>query len=199
MDLRKKSLEFRKKFNQVNDVGLEKAYIDLCELLGTVYTPTMSRTFSEDKVFELIRQSTKLEVLRSAWIGNANIDLFLPSVRANTDLNGPSSKAQGFRGLAIEIDGKIHENYVKILKDQKKYASLHELCISTISIENHDRKSPVVLDLIKNLKNLKRLDHRAKSRLKRDIYLGTIIAHKALIKEHDLTCCLLILNHLGEQ
>lgn len=197
MDLRKKSLEFRKKFNHVNDLGLEKAYTDLCELLGTVYTPTMSRTFSEDKIFELIRQSTKLEVLRSAWIGNANIDLFLPSVRASVDFNGPC-RVQGFRGLAIEIDGKVHQNYVKILKDQKKYASLHELGISTISIENQDCKSPVVLDLIKNLKKLKRLDHRAKSRLKRDIYLGTILAHKSVIKEHDLVCCLSILNHLGE-
>ncbi|MDD4976425.1 MAG: hypothetical protein PHY93_18855 [Bacteriovorax sp.] len=196
MDLRKESMVYRKHLNQISHKELKRAYLLLCELLESVHKSEMSRTASEDAVYNLIKQSTKLQVFRSFWIGKRNIDLFIPAIRAN--LNSGFTSSQGFKGLAIEIDGKIHDRYFKMKKDENKYEMLKELSICTVTIENHDINNPIVINMIQNLAKIKKVDSRAKSRLLRNIYLKTITCNKSLIVEHKLPTSTCILRLLGE-
>lgn len=183
MDLRKTPNRYSSCTNDVELLELRTLYTVLCEFVSMEYFDPMIQTESEDRIYGLIKKNTKLEVLRSVWIGNMNIDLFIPSVRSVPGMNNGNGRS--LKGIAIEVDGCIHNKIFKMKKDNKKYETLHGLSIGTLSVENQDFKNETVQNLISNLKNLKKLDTRAKKRLMRNIYYTTLIAHKDVILKYD--------------
>jgi hypothetical protein len=211
MDLRQKDMTFKRKMRRLDRYILSLAYRELTEALNAKYPEQAKTTRTEDEFAILLRESTKLEFERSFWIGNLNLDFFFAAIRSSkhSDLERLSEIAlspieldqiseRTFTGMAIEIDGDIHNKYFKLMKDQNKYEVLHRLSISLVCIENQDLNHPTVTTLLESLSGFKRLDHRAKSRLLRNIYLFTIIRHKKLILTQSLPKCLSVLKHIGE-
>lgn len=193
MDFRKKDWNFRRSLCELEFFELERMYMLLCEFIQIEHFPKMTQTYAEDKIYSMILKSTKLEVHRSIWIGNMNVDLFIPSVKSTSSETG-----RGIRGLAIEIDGPIHDVAFKMKKDQKKYETLHSLSIATVCIENSDRNSETVRTLISSIKTLSRMDSRARKRLMRNIYIATFLAHKDVILKYDWPRGKACLKLLGE-
>lgn len=196
MDLRKKDMTFKRKIRELDSFILAQAYKELSTALNLKYAAQTTRTPFEDQFVNLLKQSTKLKFYRSFWIQNFNIDVFIPAIKAEAGTTLVASL--GFKGMAIEIDGEIHQQYFKLKQDQTKYAALHELLICTAAIENQDINSHTVQSFLKDLSKMKRLDHRAKSRLMRNIYLLTIIRHSRFIVEQSLSKSISVLKHIGE-
>lgn len=197
LDLRTKNNEDLKFFTKIPFVDLERTYITLCHALNSKYGVETSQTHAEDVIYNNIKKVCRLEVIRSMWIGNLNIDMFIPSIKSEADGDSNLTK-RVFRGLALEIDGDIHNTQFKMKKDQHKYKALDSMSICLFVIENTDINHIVVKNMINNLNTLKRLDTRARKRLLRNIYIHTILSHKDLIKTSTFPRGKYILNLLGE-
>jgi hypothetical protein len=78
------------------------------------------------------------------------------------------------RGLAIEVDGDIHNDEAKMKKDELKVRSLAALGIGTLSIANWDFHESVVQHVQRNIGSLKPLESRERRRLWKRIYLFTL-------------------------
>lgn len=144
-----------------------KIYSKLTSILDNKYAVEASRTRFEDTVYRELKNATRLEVERSIWIGSRNIDFFIlaPCSRGSS---------RNFKGVAIEVDGKIHNNSVKMKRDNSKYQLLHSLDIALYTIENQDLNSSQFKSFIKDISTLPRLDSRGRKRVKRNICLLTI-------------------------
>lgn len=156
---------------------LEKAYSNLSKEL---IQNCCIKTISEDAVYNSISQRTNLKFYRSIWIGNRNIDLFCPAVGQLylPNIKGHKIKRhQIMRGLAIEIDGAIHNRELKMKKDNHKAHILGELGIGYTVVPNEDTCHPSVLNMIADLKKMTRLDSRARKRLMRKVYVTTLLYH----------------------
>lgn len=177
MDLR--NLKLRNGFEELLSYeSLEKCYLKLCVELGKEKGVEESRTVSEKKVFAVLKSATNLKFFRSLWIGNRNIDLFFPCLGEKGE--------KGFKGLAIEVDGGIHNEEFKMTKDNHKYELLHKLRIALYTIENDDLSEESFINFIKNLKLLYRLDSRGRKRVMRNVFLYTISSHlnHIVVKDH---------------
>lgn len=138
-------------------IKLVKArYDERCQLLNLFYSETSKRTPSEFK-FEKLLKKYRIAFKRNFWFGNTNMDFYLPRYK-----------------LAIEIDGKIHEGYFKMLKDEwsDTYRQKHK--IFTKHIENND-VNRVFDEILKSIqsKELKALDTRGTNRMLRKVYTET--------------------------
>lgn len=178
---------YRERMSKLHDMKckpsmeqLAESYRTLVVKLNASNRKSAERTFAESQVFNAINLASNLKFHRSFWIVNRNVDLFCPGVG---QLHAPIRKGYKIerepimRGLAIEVDGPIHDSELKMRKDTSKSDFLHTLGIGHIAIENADVKSRVVQNTIQQLKNLPRLDTRARVRLLRKIYTATIAFH----------------------
>ena len=103
------------------------------------------------------------------------IDVFVPNICASA--LPQFSNQRTMKGLALEIDGPIHDNQLKMKKDISKYQLLHQLGIGVVVIENRESRERTVLKLIEGLRSTPKLDSRARKRLWVRIYLNTILYH----------------------
>ncbi len=157
---------------------LRREYDKVCEDLNCKFPLNRLRTSAEQIFFKRVQQQTKLKFIQSIWIGNRNIDLFCGSLGSAPNLIQKGNQSCTLmRGLAVEIDGPIHDQSLKLKKDQNKYDFIHSLGIGLVVIENKDLGEITVLNLLRDLKRTPRLDSRAKKRLWRKIYLSTIAYH----------------------
>jgi hypothetical protein len=196
MDLRSCSGLYNARVRDFGCNHIRRCYEDLALLLNDKFHPETQKTLFEDILFKVLKGVTKLEIHRSYWIGKRNIDLFIPAVRANFD--SQFQKVTGFKGLAIEVNGKIHDQYSKMMRDEGKYDLLHSLSICTVVIENHDFNHPLVKEILQNMSKYRNPDFRSKQRLLRNIHLVTLKSHKELIVENKLSSCISLLKGLGE-
>ena len=120
---------------------------------------------------------TKLKILTSFWIGTRNIDIFIPGVRNRDD---PHKEKRIMNGLAIELDGQIHNQIRKGKRDNHKQSILHKLNIGCLVIENEDIRKININTFLYRLSTLVRLDFRGKRRLMRNIYLETLFTKPRL-------------------
>lgn len=151
---------------------LQEVYLELCVDLNTRFPQQILRTRSELRCWKKIQSSTKLSVYKSMWIGNYCIDIFVLGVRGDYNLAN-----HFFRGLAIEVDGSIHDEEFKMRKDHSKQAFLQKLKIPLYSIKNEDLNNASFNALLMKISKLKHSDNRARKRLLRNIYLVTILSH----------------------
>ncbi|KHD87422.1 MAG: hypothetical protein OM95_14660 [Bdellovibrio sp. ArHS] len=126
-------------------------------------TPTSSERILRNKLHAV----SKCEFLPSIWIGRKNVDLFAPT------LSGFNRQLESFCGVAIEVDGPIHDLWPKALKDNHKEELLHWMNILTLRVKNAD----IAADRLKFLNTryyFRPTDTRAKRRIWLKIYLVTI-------------------------
>lgn len=148
---------------------LESAYRSLAVYLNHYYINSSARTPFEIQIQKKIERATKLKVYSSMWIGNRNVDLFFPQVK---------EKNSSFKGIAFEIDGPIHDHSLKMKKDNLKDDLLLDLKIVTVRIDNCDLNHNLVSKIIKNLKNLSRLDSRGRKRVLVEVYTETLLFYE---------------------
>lgn len=180
MDLR--NLKLQQKLESLLPFDqLERTYFALVQYLNSKYKYENSQTLKEDKVFYRFKKHTKLKVLRSVWIKKRNIDLFIPSLSSKLSQFGSKS----FKGLAIEVDGDIHNHEFKMKRDNSKYFQLHDLEIAVYSIENSDLHKESFKSFIAQISKLPQLDSRGRKRVLRRVYISTLYAHKEEFKLKD--------------
>lgn len=119
-------------------------------------------TASENYLFAYLKKYLKkLGIHQSTWIGNHNVDLFIP-----------------WLNLAFEVDGEVHDREFKIVKDQLKDRTLlKEMKIKVYRIQNHDvyKYGPRILEFI--TRDVNKISGQKSKRLNRNIYIETIIRH----------------------
>lgn len=193
LDRRKLDNFSKHKLRQFSDEFLKLAYEDICRLLNKTHKKQVTVTKFEEELLREIKLHTKLTVHKSHWIGNMNIDLFFPSIKGS----GLVFNGAAFNGVGIEVNGEIHEQYIPMIKDNFKYCVLEDMGIMIFVIENCDLNSVTVQNIIKDLKNFKKVNSRTKQRLMSKIYLKTIVEHKRLIFKHKLKLPMIVLKALG--
>lgn len=158
---------------------LRDEYDYVTKMLDKEYPKCRLKTLSEDKFWEKLQKVTKLRFYRSIWIGNRNIDLFCPAIGR---LYPPILKGEKVskpkdchQGLAIEVDGPIHDHHLKVKKDFSKFNFLEKLGIRVWSVRNEDLKKKAVKDHIQALRQYPRIDSRARKRLWKRIFVETIL------------------------
>jgi len=189
VDLRKESKYFRSQLKKVSFKEIEKAYWDVVRFLDDKYEMESKQTFFEDILVGVLKSKTNKTIFRSFWIGNRNIDIFIPYVSLGIQSNS--------RGLAIEVDGEIHNSYRKMIRDESKSDLLHSLRLNVVVIENHDFNHPVVSNLLNNIVSFKGSDFRSRRRLLRNIYLKTLIMNKGHVYKQNIHRARGILEILG--
>jgi len=145
---------------------LRRRYESICKELNRRHPLAACRTAAEVKVMKLIRSHTKIQVIPSMWVGNVNLDLFIPAITIGTTI-----------GLAIELDGRVHDRELKSRKDAHKISYLADIGIGVSVIENSDLSHPTVQAMLSKLKVMKRGCSRKRKLLWRRIYLETILCH----------------------
>lgn len=149
----------------LNKVEIE--YYKLVKQQKSKYENTI--TLPERKFFKQLNLHQKKKIYQSIPIGSHIIDLFIPNIRTN--LQHPM---RIMRGLAIEIDGDVHNYEDKMKKDERKGIELSFIGIGVIHIQNWDFNNPSVDVFTKKHSNLKSLDSRERKRLWRRIMLLTL-------------------------
>jgi len=164
---------------------LKRYYDQVCEKLDKdekeKYRQS-SRTLKEEEVFKKIKESTKLSVLRSVWIGKRNVDFFIPYLSGKKEYG-----IRGYTGLVIEVNGDYHYHYGKMKKDNAIYEDLHSLNIGLYILENANINQYHFRNLLNQLHRLPKIDYRAKCRLMRNLYLKTILDNEDLIERYELS------------
>ncbi len=153
---------------------IRESHLRLQEMLKRRFPAASARTPHELRAMAILRDNTSLEILQSVWIGNGCVDLFLPAV------GGKLHKKPRMRGLAIEINGPVHDFEPKMNRDTHKRDVLAELGIGTKSIGNNELRLAQTIDELIEIVSAPRLDSRARRRLWRDIYIVTLIHHGSI-------------------
>lgn len=165
---------------------IERAYREVSDFLTDEFDDVSMKTQAELELMQRIKEETKIKFESSLWIGRYNVDLFsfsLGGISSNELVSKGEilKRKRTFKGLAIEVDGTIHNREFKIRKDNSKYGVLHDLDIALMSISNGDIKSKHIDRFVKNIKLLPRLDSRAKKRLRLRVFEQTIIQNYYLL------------------
>ena len=105
----------------ISPTRLHEAYQKVTRSLNKTYEAETIRTRAERYLHQLLRESTGEDIKASMWIGNHCVDLFIPRI-----------------GLAIEVDGDIHDNEMKMRKDELKEEFLAKLGIMVWHINNNE-------------------------------------------------------------
>lgn len=132
----------------------------------------MERTVSEEIVRSTLKEMGSNFILTSAWIGRKNIDLLLPGLTGVT--RGQGGRGIRFTGVAIEVDGAVHDFTPKFLGDFAKDNFLSLIGILPVRIRNEDTRKKSVLDALREMSAYSAMDSRAKRRMWKRIYLTTI-------------------------
>ena len=192
MRLKFQDYEIRRTVKEIPHRDLKFAYEYLVQRLNEREDKEVCKTDFENILADLIKMKTKLRFERSFWIGKRNFDFFFPQIK--------SIKSHDFdrnmMGLAIEVDGEVHNSVPKMNKDQDKYLRVHELDIGLLTIENRDFNNQTVSYILSELAYLPRLDYRGQLRVYRDIFVSTLIAHKSFIYDENLNPCISIIKEL---
>jgi len=147
------------KYKCIPDHLLEKYYLKVCDVLNSHYSTRnlTIKTIYEEFFNNLISKNTIIDIQRSVWAGNHNLDLFIPRLK-----------------LAIEIDGGIHTHEIKMRKDELKDKFLRNLGIYVYHVDNQDvsRCANELQSLLKGKIKLK-----STNSLWRRIYLETLASH----------------------
>lgn len=153
---------------------LKKKSLEELRLLYEQVTLTLGRKFYFIKIrtrFELqfhflLKGLSRVGCRPCYWIGKNCVDLYLP--RYN---------------LIIEIDGWIHDGFVKMLKDEHRDELFKQLKLMVVHVANRNvRKFSNELLIGLKTGQLKKVDSRALNRRMRSIYIETIISNKELIR-----------------
>lgn len=113
-------------------------------------------TIYENMFTDLLKDSSKLIFFKSFWIENFCLDIFIPKLM-----------------LAIEIDGGIHNDEIKMKKDNYMEKALQKYKISVGRINNSDNL--MYLNTIRSLINsTRRVSSAMKKRMMVKIFINTI-------------------------
>lgn len=154
------------RFRKPDFSELKTSYEKLTRRLSTKNLASIS-TASERTFLKKLQYSSKKKTYQNLWIGTHNIDLFIPNIH--------NSKIS--HGLAIEIDGDVHDFESKMKKDEQKGEQLKSLGIATTHIKNWELDSASLDELKRKHNLLKTLDSRARQRLWTKIYAITLACH----------------------
>lgn len=146
---------------------LDQAYKITCNRLNYIFPNVLRKTIFESKLLLFIRGQTHLRPLQTVWIGLMNVDFLLVGACATLKDNKNSLK-----GLAIEVDGKIHDETHKMAKDLNKVDRLSRLQIGLVSIRNWDLS--YAQSLLSGYAKICKLSTRERQRVQRRIQLETI-------------------------
>ncbi len=132
----------------------------------------LTSTASERIIVERLKRITKSKVETQFLIGNICLDIFLPNLAIKDLKTGRVAS----RGIAIEVDGPIHNSPQKVNKDIFKEKYLNLVGISLFRINNMDRLE-FKLPIPKNYQEIQKFDYRSKTAQLKRIKLLTVIAH----------------------
>lgn len=160
------------KSSKLNWIELDLQVREITQNLGKKFPLTSISTKSE-RILEQRLQLLNLKFERHIWIGNHCVDFFLS--------NFGGSAVCGNRkmfGLAIEVNGSVHDHQLKMFKDETLGNYLQELSIGVFTIENSDVSSFRTLKNLSILTDPKfRLDSRACQRVERRLNLESVLHH----------------------
>jgi len=176
MDLRNVKLVNREKLKQFKELQLRVIYLEICNQLDLYYSPETVRTKHEEIFSNQIKKYTKLKFFKSVWIGRRCVDIFIPS------LAGSGTSKNKMKGLVVELNGSIHDEYEKMNRDENLGNYLQSIGIGLASIDNYDLRHSNVISFFEQLPNIERIDFRARQRLWRTIYIETIRKNEDLIR-----------------
>jgi hypothetical protein len=178
MNLRE--LKLQERFEDIIGLShLEDVYRYISSELFSLHPMEPTQTAEEREVISIIKKETRLDFDTSIWIGRRNVDIIFYAIA------GIPNTPMRCKGLIIEVDGTIHDRYLKMQRDNSKFSMVHDLSIGLTVIENKDLKNKTFISMIKGLKKCPRLDTRAKNRLKRSIYIKTILCNEKLVDLND--------------
>lgn len=155
--------------------SLSRYYEEVCKSLNQRRSAEFCRTPAEDKFIERFSRNWKIKLYPQAWIGNLCVDLFTPALGRR-----PSDYRRGFleKGVAIEIDGAIHNAEWKMKKDAHKEKSLNDLKIQLWRFSNEQVFRNVGLPRKGDLaEDFGRLSTQERKRLWGKIQLMTLLYH----------------------
>jgi hypothetical protein len=119
----------------------------------------------------------RIKVYPQLWVGNLCLDFFIPAFGLR---RGIGQRGFTLKGLAIEIDGPIHNNFVKAKKDEFKEKSLSDLGILLWRLPNEEVFRSQTLPSRELLeRDLGRLCSRARADLWTKIHLITVLYHSS--------------------
>jgi hypothetical protein len=148
---------------------LEKEYQQICLSYNRKYLKAdRYRTEYEFRFLRRFIRGSRTQCFQGVWIGRSCFDFFFPGIAGGFGNNR-------LRGLALEIDGSIHQAESKMRKDEFKGDFLRRLGIGHYSIANDNVNNQSLAQIISLNKTHRVLDTRAKERLWRIIYTVTII------------------------
>lgn len=158
-----------------NKNDFKQSYDLICKELNRKYVNEIHRTPAEVRFADRMAKQTKLQFYPQTWIGNMNIDSFVPA------LGSPKpNQLRGYklRGLGIEIDGSIHEREAKMKKDAFKMECLNDLGISLWRFTDEQVFSGRgILSATQIKREFRTLCSRARDRIWGRIHLLTILYH----------------------
>lgn len=155
-------------FRKPADSELKLAYETLTSTLNRQFRLESRRTPAEIRVYHLFKNLSNRTIHRSVWIGNRNVDLFMPGIKRQCGTKGT------MQGLAIEINGSIHNTVGKMRKDTHLADYLAILKLAVATFENKEIFSETGHKRIQELTRLPTLDHRGRKRVWRRIWADTI-------------------------
>ncbi|MEI6093579.1 MAG: hypothetical protein WCQ47_07885 [bacterium] len=156
--------------SSVNYNSLNKAYWALSGVLNKKYVLEAKKTSFERDMAGKVRHYTRTKFYQSIWISNHNIDLFFPQLR-----------------LAIEINGGIHNNEIKMRKGELKDATLQTLKIRVANIDN-ENTNKLTYEIIGHIKskNIKPIGTLNIRRLWSKIFTVTLARHHSIAELSEI-------------
>jgi len=171
-DLRCLSSKNKKILREIPHLSLKNAYNELSIILNKKFRPEIHRTSNEFYLYSKLSKEIKFKIMHSVWIGNRNIDFFIPKV-----------KLSNHSGLVIEVDGEVHLKEFKMKKDFAKFNQLEKLNLEVYRLMNGEINHPITIELISKIKKSYSSDTRSFNRLMRRIYIFTIVSNKKIIQD----------------
>jgi len=151
---------------------LQRLYWELSAHLNKT-NPQVQQTRAEIAHWKRLKSKTGKKIMPSFWIGTGCVDLFIPNIRApKLDKSKPAGS-----GLAIEIDGDVHNLETKMLKDESKSRQLQILKVMKMSQSNWDINSESFKSFCLRINNLSSLSYSERRRMRVKIFAFTLACH----------------------
>lgn len=112
------------------------------------------KTTKEIAFKKILKERTRMKTDATVLFGNSTFDLYVHAL-----------------GIAIEIDGDVHDHEAKMIKDEIKINTCSLLGIKLMSISNKDIKSKTIKSFLDQITTLPTLN----SIKRREIFLGVMI------------------------
>jgi very-short-patch-repair endonuclease len=157
--------------------ALKAEYAAVTELLNRRHGLERQITPAEDSFFGQFSKAFRIKLYRQVWVGNLCLDFFIPALGL-PKANG--AKGFSLKGLAVEVDGQIHDTIMKSKKDEFKEKSLHDLGILVWRISNDQVFGEECIPSRAAFRHaLKPLCSKARADLWSMIYLVTVLYHSS--------------------